>query len=213
MSSPVRSLVCHSLPKEMGKWIIFHLLCRHLSHSINYSFCKIARCSPWSQASHASPWWHNVCLSGRAIVHSVASPRKVLALSPAIWHCLTKDTNISNWIQPLCERFSPILRKDNMMFSEYRAPASQSWIGAHPYSTGWNRTGLQQLLLPHKKTTNIFYMGLKMSCLSFTAWKKCTMVWIGVRFALALVTWSGGGALYIVLISTEKELHNGSNEV
>lgn len=46
-------------------------------------------------ALHAPPWWHDVCLSGQAIVRSTAA-HKVLTLSPAIWHCLTKDTNIPN---------------------------------------------------------------------------------------------------------------------
>lgn len=79
-----------------------------------------------------------MCLSGPAIVHSAAA-HKVLTLSPAIWHCLTKDTNIPNWIQPLRELFQPILRKDDMMFSECCAPTSLSWICAHLFSVGWNR--------------------------------------------------------------------------
>lgn len=39
-------------------------------------FLTIACWSPWSEALHARPWWHNVFLSGRAIVHSAAGPTK-----------------------------------------------------------------------------------------------------------------------------------------
>ncbi len=140
---------------------------------------KIACWPPWSQASHASSWWHNVSQrSSYCSQHS--EPHKVLTLSPAIWHCLTKDTNISNWIQPLCERFWPILGKDNMMFSESRAPASQSWIGAHSYSTGWNRFATAFITLSLlRKTTSIFYKGVKMSCLSVALQKNVQLCGMG----------------------------------
>lgn len=93
-------------------------------------FVEITCWCSWSQALHASPWWHSVSQwSSYCSQHS--RPHKALTLYPAIWHCLTKDTNIYNWIQPVSE---PILRKDNMMFSEFSEPASQSWIGAHSFS-------------------------------------------------------------------------------
>lgn len=77
------------------------------------------------------PRWHRVCPSGQAIVCSAAAHR-LLTLSPAIWHCLTKDTNIPNWIQPLCELFLPILRK------------KQHDVEFMPIQTPLGETSLQQ---------------------------------------------------------------------
>lgn len=59
--------------KTLGNELLL-LLCISLSHNINsLSRKQIAWSSSWSQALHAPSWWHNVCLSGQAIVHSAAT--------------------------------------------------------------------------------------------------------------------------------------------
>lgn len=90
---PSEVLVFRLIPKT-GE-ISFDLLCILLPQYTLLFWGGSAWSSYCSQALHVPCWWYNVRLSGQAIVHSTAA-HKVLTLSPAIWHCLTKDTNIPN---------------------------------------------------------------------------------------------------------------------
>lgn len=129
---------------------------------------------PWSQTLHASPWWHRVS-QWSSYCSERSRPHKVLTLSLAIWHCLTKDTNISNWIQPLRERFWPISRErqhDVFRISCTSKP-ELNWC---PLTLHWVEQVCNFVFYSYlnalKKTTNIFYMAVKMSVLSVSGLQK-----------------------------------------
>lgn len=149
----------------------------------NFEKRKKACWSPWSQALHASPWWHSVS-QWLSYCSQSSRPHKVLTLSPAIWHCLTTDTNISNWIQPLSEWFWPILGRERQ-HDVFRI------LCTNKPELNWRPLVLQCVeqvcnslyyLNSLKKTTSMFYIGVRMWFLSVSTLKKSTVLWNWVRF-------------------------------
>lgn len=75
------------------------------------------------------------CVSLSSYCSQSSRPHKVLTLSLAIWHCLTKDTNISNWIQPLwVMRANSQERQHDFLWILYTSRPET----AHSRSTWWH---------------------------------------------------------------------------
>lgn len=101
ISSSVRSLIFHLMPRhwEMSR----RCCCAFLSPIIVFSENRLHG-PPLGLRLYMLLLGGTMCVSVVRLLFTVLQPM-VLLLSPAIWHCLTKDTNIPNWIQPFCELF------------------------------------------------------------------------------------------------------------
>lgn len=122
--------------RDWEKWITFYLLCMILSHNLNDSFF-FKNCTLVSLVSGLACFSSVVeCVSQWLSYCSQSSrPHKVLTLSPAIWHCLTKDTNTSNWIQPLWEILAKSQERQHDVF-RISCTRKQSSTRAHSQSAG-----------------------------------------------------------------------------
>lgn len=146
IGGPVRPLVCHLLPKEAGKM-------NHTLSAMHASLPQYKLLFLWKlHAGLLGPrpcmllLGGTMCLSGRAIVHSAASPTKCS-------HCLQPYGIVWQRTQTFLIESSPSV-SDSGQFSGKTTWCFQNLVHQQvrvelvPTCTPLGGTGLQQLLLP-----------------------------------------------------------------